>query len=89
MFSHLASIWGLLATRVGLVIPYVSWIQSQVLPFSLYPRVSECVSLLVGDNSVDFGTIVTLDTETDLLVGFKVITVVGNGSFINESELVC
>jgi len=46
-------------------------------------------SLLVSDNGVDFGTVVTLDTETDLLVGFKVITVVGNGSFVNESELVC
>ena len=46
-------------------------------------------NLLVSDNSVDFGTVVTLDTETDFLVGFKVITVVGNGSFVNESELVC
>jgi hypothetical protein len=89
MFSHLASIWGLLATRVGLVIPYVSWIQSQVLPISLCPTVSKRPNLLVGDNSVDFGTVVTLDTETDLLVGFEVITVVGNGSFVNESELVC
>jgi hypothetical protein len=50
---------------------------------------TERTSLLVRDNSVDFGTVVTLDTETDLLVGFKVITVVGNGSFVNESELVC
>lgn len=44
--------------------------------------------LLVGNNGVDLGTVVSLNTETDLLVGFKVITVVGNGSFVNESELV-
>jgi len=89
MFSHFASIWGLLATRVGLVIPYVSWIQSQVLPVSLCPTAWRRHDLLVGDYGVDFGTVVTLDTETDFLVGFKVITVVGNGSFVNESELVC
>ena len=60
-----------------------------MLLVSLYPTVSECLNLLVGDYGVDFGTVVTLDTETDFLVGFKVITVVGNGSFVNESELVC
>ena len=74
-----------MATRVGLVIPYVSWIQSQVLSVSLCPIARRGHDLLVGDYGVDFGTVVTLDTETDLLVGFKVITVVGNGSFVNES----
>ena len=46
-------------------------------------------SLLVSDNGVDLGTVVTFNTETDVCVGFEVVTVVRDGSFINESELVC
>ena len=44
--------------------------------------------LLVGDDSVDFGAVVSLDTEADLRVGDKVVTVVRDGGLVDKSELV-
>jgi hypothetical protein len=44
---------------------------------------------LVGHDGVDFGAVVSFNTETDFRVGNEVITVVRDGGFVNEGELVC
>jgi hypothetical protein len=44
---------------------------------------------LIGNDGVDLGAVVSFNTETDFRVGNEVITVVRDGGFVNEGELVC